>query len=910
MQDSNGGQPARLDAELDRLLDLPPEQREYALQHDYGGEPELRAELESLLHSAAAMGGFLAQPAQPTPQQTIPDPSTSALRLGPWQLVRRIGSGGMGEVFEARRSDGSFEQQAAVKLLQAGAVGQHERFDAERRILARLEHPGISRLLDGGVTDDGRPWMAMELVAGAPITAYCMQTRASLVERLQLFEQVCDAVAYAHRHLVVHRDLKPANILVDADGRVRLLDFGIAKLLDQDAAVLTQTASVLLTPAYSAPEQIAGGPITTAADVYALGLLLFELLAGCRPWPDTGSSFAQTVRAVLDKPVPALSAVAASNPDAPLAPGVLRGDLDAVVAKALRKEPTQRYATVDALKLDISRVLRDEPVAAREGARLYRVGHFLRRHRWSLAAVAALFISLAGGLAATAWQARRAEVQRTAAAWQAHRAEVQRDVARRDLAREEALRYELTNMFRKVLAQNGEHPLDAKGMLDASTQHLLSAYRDRPKLAGPLVVTLADLYDALQDAQGGAALLEGYLTQAGTDADPASVADARSKLANLELLRGDVDRAGKLLDQAEAYWAQTPNRYDEERLEGLTVRARLQRSRGDLGGAIATEQEAIRQRIALSGRVHRETAVLYNSHAITLTAANRLDEALAAYHETSAIYRALGLGDGLDAQIILGNTGTLELRTGHLREAEPLLKSAYERERALAGDSAAVAAAMGYYGKVLTLTNRGPQAVATLREAAALGARYAGGTSPLALQNRLFLGEAQLGTGDTDGARATLGAVRDIAFKQYGKSHVLTLRAALALARVNLAQGNADAARAQLVQTVTALRQLGPQAEANLSEALVALGDAELSRGRPREARAPLAEAVALREKNGPQSWDLAEARERLGEALAALQDGGARALLQQAQSTLEMQLGANHPLTLRAQRALQGAGT
>src|SRR6185437_684260 len=277
---------------------------EQALRSDFRDEPELRMELESLLRSAAAMGGFLSEPAQPPQQEASSDTAASGLRLGPWQLGQRIGSGGMGEVFEARRDDGTFEQRAAIKLLHVGSVGQHERFDAERQILARLEHPGISRLLDGGVAD-GRPWMAMEFVEGAAITTYCLQTRASLAERLRLFEQVCDAVAYAHRHLVVHRDLKPANILVDADGRVRLLDFGIAKLLDQDAAVLTHTASVLLTPAYSAPEQISGGAITTAADVYALGLLLFELLAGCRPWPDTGSSLAQTVRAILDKPVPA-----------------------------------------------------------------------------------------------------------------------------------------------------------------------------------------------------------------------------------------------------------------------------------------------------------------------------------------------------------------------------------------------------------------------------------------------------------------------------------------------------------------------------------------------------------------------------------------------------------------------------
>ena len=896
MQESNEGQSARLDAELDRLLDLPPERRQHALRDGYHDQPELRAELESLLHSAAAMGSFLARPAQPTPDQTKPDVAAGTLGIGPWQLVRRIGSGGMGEVFEARRTDGGFEQRAAIKLLQVGSVAQHERFHAERRILARLEHPGISRLVDGGVADEGRPWMAMELVAGVPITDYCRQTGATLAERLQLFEQVCDAVAYAHRHLVVHRDLKPANILVDADGRVRLLDFGIAKLLDQDAAVLTRTASVLLTPAYSAPEQISGGPITTAADVYALGLLLFEVLAGCRPWADTGSSLAQTLRAVLDKPVPALSAVAAASPDAPLPPRALRGDLDAVVAKALRKEPAQRYATVDAFKLDIARVTSGQPVAAREGARLYRVAHFLRRHRWSLAAIAAVFISLAGGLGTTAWQARRAEIQR--------------DVARRDLAREEALRYELTSMFRKVLAENGGHPLNAKGMLDASARQLLRAYRERPKLAGPLVITLADLYDALQDAQGAAALLESYLAQAGADADAASVADARQKLANLELLRGNVDRAGSLLDQAQAYWAQASSGYDEERLEGLAIRARVQRSRGDLGGAVATEEEAIRERTAISGHVHRETAILYNSHAITLTAANRLGEALAAYRQTNAIYRALGLGNSLDAQIILGNTGTLELRTGHLREAEPLLRNAFERERALAGDSAAVAASMGYYGKLLAITNRGPQAVATLREATALGERYAGAGSPLALQNRLFLGEALLGAGDTANARATLEADYGAALKQYGPSHVLTQRAGLALARVDLAEGHADAARARLLQTVAALRQLGPQAEASLSEALVALGETDLIRGQPQEARTPLAEAVVLREKNGPQSWDLAEARERLGEALAALRDGSARALLLQAANMLETQLGANHPQTLRARRALQAVGT
>ena len=890
---SNPGPSDRLDAELDRLLDLPLEQREQALRDDYPDEPGLRAELESLLRSAAEMGQFLAQPAQPTADGQAPRMSAGPLRLGAWSLIRRIGSGGMGEVFEARRADGGFEQRAAVKLLQVGAVGLHERFHAERRILARLEHPGIARLLDGGVSEDGRPWMAMEFVEGTAITAHCREVQASLGERLRLFQQICEAVAYAHRNLIVHRDLKPANILVDGERRVRLLDFGIAKLLDDEAAA-TRTAAAPLTPAYAAPEQLRGGAVTTATDVYALGLLLFELLAGCRPWADH-SPVADTLRAILEKPAPAASAAAAANAEAPLPSRLLRGDLDAIVAKALREEPAQRYATVDALKLDIERVQRGEAVAAREGARLYRFGHFIRRHRWALTATAAVFVSLAVGLGATAWQA--------------HRASIQRDIAQRDLAREEALRYELTGLFRKTIAEHGEGPIDAKAMLDASARQLLSAYRGQPQIAGPLVITLADLYDALEDAQGAAALLEGYLAQAGAGADPASVADARQKLANLELLRGNVARAGTLLDQSEAYWRRAPDGYAEERLEGLGIRARLQRAQGDVNGAISTEREAIRRRIALSGHDHRETANLYNSLAITLTAAGRLDEALTAYRETSSIYRALGLGDGLDAQIVLGNTGTLELRTGDLRAAEPLLKGAFERERALAGDSAAVAAAMGYYGKLLSIMNRPAEAQPLLAEAAALGAKYAGERSPLALQNELFLGEAQLEAGELSAAEGTLAADHAAALEQYGPMNALTQRAALALARLDLTAGRAQAAGALLPEVAATLRRLGPQAEANLAEALVTLGEVDLAQGRPQDARAPLAEAVALREPEGPLSWNLAQARERLGEALAATGDSGARVLLQQAVTAMTIQLGAEHPQTRRARRALAGLG-
>jgi non-specific serine/threonine protein kinase/serine/threonine-protein kinase len=670
-----------------------------------------------------------------------------------------------------------------------------------------------------------------------------------------------------------------------------LLDFGIAKLLDAQLSGVTIAASAPMTPICAAPEQLTGEPITTATDVYALGLLLFELLTGRHAWMGSGTPMLQAMRQVLQRPAPLASRVADEETDAPVPARLIRGDLDAIVAKALRKEPGHRYATVAAMQLDVVRAREGEPVEARDGARLYVVGRILRRYRWAVAATLAVVLSLATGLGVAAWQAQRAAAER--------------DAARRDAAREEAVRYSLTRLFRTAIAEQGNQPPTAKSMIDNSAQRVLREYRDQPQQAGQIVLTLADLYAALEDVNGAGTLLEGFLAEANPEADPAALADARQKLANIELLRGHTDRADDLLTQAEAFWARTPNLYQEERLEGLTVRARLLRNRGNLEGAIAATQEAIRQRIALSGRDHRETAILYNSLAISMMAANRLDDALDAYHETTRIYDALGLGDGLDAQIIVANTGTLELRIGHLLQAEKLLKSAIDRERALAGDSAAVAAAMGYYGKILDITNREAEAVKILREAADLGTHYAGGGSPLALQNLLFLGEAQFGVGDRAAARATVDTVYEKALTQYGPTHLLALRAQLDRAELEMADGSVESARGDLVAVISTLRKSGIQAETHLARALMNLGEVQTSLGRNAEADATLRESVALREKHPEDLWELAQARERLGEVTASRDRAAAGGLLMQAARDLESQLGATHPQTLRAKSAL-----
>jgi eukaryotic-like serine/threonine-protein kinase len=890
MSELSADQKAQVDALLDELLDAPEARRARKLADLRIDDPAVRAELESLLQAAHAASEFLATPARPA-AQGIDQGLPAGASLGPWRIDRRIGRGGMGEVYEATRTQGGFHQRVAVKILQLDADSQAERFLAEREILARLEHPGIARLHDGGVTGDGRPYMAMEFVEGSPITAYCEEHHASLDQRLRLFMQVCDAVAYAHQHLVVHRDLKPSNILVSTTGHVKLLDFGIAKLLDVERAQLTMTRAAPLTPACASPEQLAGGPVTTASDVYALGLLLFELLTGVHPWIGAEAPVLHALRTLMSRPAPLASRTAAGRASAPVLPRPIQGDLDAIVAKALREEPPRRYPTVEALKLDVARVLLGEPVDARAGARMYVFGRMVRRYRWAAIAAVAVFLSLAGGLGVAAYQARQASIER--------------DIALRDAAREEAVRYQLTRMFRTALADQGSEPATAKGMIDNSALRVLREYRDRPQLAGQLVLTLADLYGALEDVAGQGSLLEAFVGQAGPDADPLALADARQKLAGIELLRGQPDRAAALLDQAQDFWSRAPQQYTEERLEGLGIRARLQRLRGDLDGAIATSRQAIDARTALSGRNHRETAVLYNSLAITLASANRLEEALEAYRETLRIYRAVGLGDALDAQVVLANLGTLEFRTGHLRESETLLKTAIEHERQLAGDSAAVAAAMGYYGKVLSIENRIPEAVGVLRDGVRLAGQYAGQKSLVTVQNEIFLGEAQSASGDAATARATLEGARDAALSQYGQLHPLTLRAQLALAQLAATTGNAKEASAQLAPVIANLRSLGAPARAYLAKALETQGELNLAHGDTQAAVDFLSEAVQLQKQARDQTWESAVTRERLGEASLTLRHTEAVGLLRDAEHDLEAELGPNHPQTLRAEHAL-----
>ena len=402
----------RIDAIFAAVADLPADEQAAEVARLAGADTALADDVRRLLahdrSAGARIASVLAGVAQLGPVEGDVGPSLAGRRIGPYRLVRELGRGGMGVVYEALRDD-EFQQRVALKMAARAAFASDllARFRDERQILARLTHPRIARLLDGGTTDDGVPWFAMEYVDGQPIHRHVAETQPTVEARLHLFLQVCDAVDYAHQNLVVHRDLKPANILVTADG-VRLLDFGIAKLL-QTAGDATSTGGVAtpITPDYGSPEQVRGEPPTTRTDVYSLGLVLYELLTGARAQTADTSSPVALARSICDTTVPAPSA-APSVASLPLARR-LRGDLDVIVQRATQKDPARRYASVAALADDVRRHLDGRPILARHDSPAYRVRRFVRRHWLPVGAVAALVASLAGGIVATQYQARRAE---------------------------------------------------------------------------------------------------------------------------------------------------------------------------------------------------------------------------------------------------------------------------------------------------------------------------------------------------------------------------------------------------------------------------------------------------------------------------------------------------------------------
>ena len=404
---------------FDELLGIDANARAARLDALCRDDLQLRAEVSSLLRAhAQAQSRFLESPAIEQSAAVHAEVSRSGQKVGGYRLVREIGRGGMGEVYLATRADGEYTKEVAIKLVRSGpgAALLLERFRNERQILASLDHPNIARLLDGGTTDDGVPFLAMELVTGVPIDQFCDRQQLGTPARLELFRQVCAAVQYAHRHLVVHRDIKPGNILVTPDGTPKLLDFGIARILAPTASGSSEAVTVLhaMTPEYASPEQIRGGRVSTSTDVYSLGVVLYRLLSGHSPY-----------EAHSENPHALAQAICNGEPQRPsqLQPR-LHSDLDAIVLKAIRKEPEERYSLVAQLAEDVQRHLSGQPVTAAKGSWRYRAGKFVGRNRTGVAAAALVVAVVAVAIVAVVREARVA--QHEAAVANAQRALVQK----------------------------------------------------------------------------------------------------------------------------------------------------------------------------------------------------------------------------------------------------------------------------------------------------------------------------------------------------------------------------------------------------------------------------------------------------------------------------------------------------
>lgn len=822
-------------ATFERLVAMDAVERNRELIHLAATRSDLHARVSALLlaDEGAREGSFLSGDAladATTVRSELPraaDASASiwtlesGTRLGPYRLERPLGKGGMGEVWLARRADGHYEGLVAIKFLHPHLASSsvHDRFAREGRILARLTHPFIARLLDAGVTTSGRLYLVLEYVAGAHLDAWCNGHRLDVPARLALFLHVCEAVAHAHAHLVLHRDLKPSNILVGADGGIKLLDFGVAKLVGPDTGVpaateLTTLGGRAFTPEYAAPEQVANEPATIATDVYALGVLLYGLLTGRRPYGANAKSLAQLERAVLEEEPPRMSATVLSGDAHALAADrastpyqlrkALSRDLDLIVGKCLRKAPADRYATVKALADDLNRHLNHRPLLAQPESWSLRTVKFVRRHTLGVTAVAAVVVAIAAGVGGVLWQARQVALER--------------DQARREAARAEAVRDYVMLMFRTARDEVGEAPLTAKQVLDLSAARLQAEYRDDPALQGRLLQTLAQLYAELDDYEGAAPLLTRLVDTGAPDADPVVQAESRHMLANIAFRRGDAERARQLLAQAQELWQRDTERHRGPLLESRLLQAQLEREAGDVERSIHTLRTALAERIEHSGLHHYDTVNVTNSLALALAGNNQLDEAARMMADAWSGVQALGRERSGWALVILNNRAGIAARQKDVAHAEALFREAITLRRELYGPSTALAVMHLNLGSILTSTGRAAEAASMLEPTLAMAIEYSGESSPVTINVLLKLARAHLALHDTHTAEHMVRRALDTGRRTFGEQHLLVADGETILARVLIEERRVGDARALVEHAAVTLRAIGPPGVSLLSE--------------------------------------------------------------------------------------------
>jgi serine/threonine-protein kinase len=657
---------------------LAPEERNPFLDSACGADAELRREVESLLEEEedpkAPFASLISDVAAglASSQQEF-----AGRRVGAYRIAGLIGKGGMAEVYRAVRDDDQYQKEVAVKLVRPGRITSLTlaRFRHERQILASLDHPNIARLLDGGTTGDGLPFFVMEYIEGKSITEYCDEHKLSIKERLRLFRSVCAAVQHAHRHLIVHRDLKPSNILVTKEGVVKLLDFGIAKLLapisSPMAVTVAQTMTMvrLMTPDYASPEQVRGEPVTTVADVYGLGAVLYELLTGEKAHKFKDRSLAEIERVICDTVIERPSAAVENRAGAPARlRRELAGDLDNIVLTALRKEPERRYQSVEQLSEDIRRYLAGRPVTARQDTVLYRTVKFIHRHKAGVGVTTVILLLLVGFAATMSLQAAR-------------------------IARERDRANQVTEFLVGVfgVSDPGEargNTVTAREILDRGAEKIRRELRDQPEVQAALMDTMGRVYYRMGLYDPALPLLEDALElrRQVLGIEHADVASTQNNLALLLHARGDFDEAERFYQGSLAMRRRLFGEKSPEVAASLNNFGLFLKDKGDYAAAESHLRQALDLRRALFGSVHTDIAETLNELGVLMKKGGDLAAAEPLYREALEMRRHL-LGEDHPAVAESVNNMAVLLDTmGRYEEAEPLSRQALALYRRLLGE--------------------------------------------------------------------------------------------------------------------------------------------------------------------------------------------------------------------------------
>ena len=902
----------RLELLFERASELPPGDRTAFLDGVFAGEEDsgLRAELEEMLqddgNSSAPDGGAIVAGAIAGGLELWASGEPPPGRLGPYRILREIGRGGMATVYEAERDDREFERRVAVKVLRRGMDSDDivRRLRRERQILANLDHPHIARLLDGGTTGDGRPFVVMEHIDGLPIDLYCQSRALGLEARLRLFRHICDAVHFAHKNLVLHRDIKPSNILVTAEGQPKLLDFGIAKLLESggDSEIQpTRTGLRLLTPEWASPEQIRGEPLTTGSDVYSLGLLLYMLVAGRRAYRVEAKSPAELERIVCRYEPPPPSLAAGKETAAPRwrrlanALAAPSGDLDVVVLAALHKDPARRYASAEQLGEDVRRVLEKLPIAARRDTFGYRGRIFARRHRLALSLAALTFAALLTTALVAVGQARMARAESRRAEENLRLAEAQRQ-------RAEQVASFLADIFK--VSDPGEargRTLTAREVLDQGAARLRHSLAGDPELRADLLGTIGRVYQSLalyDDAQG---LLEEALElHRAREPRGAATAAGLRQLAQLALDRGQYERAAPLAREAHDIFAGAEPPQPLEIARCLQQLAELEADFDRFAAAEELYQRSLAISEKLLGADAEEVSFTRNSLGELLYQRGAHDEAKAIFEEVLATRRRVSGEDHPEVLTSLNNLAAAELALRRPAAAERHLREVLAIRRRIFGENHGdVAVALHNLATVLAERGDPAGAIENMEAALRINRRVLGENNGKVADSLHNLAIFHQSVGHQERAEALYEEALALRRKIYGASHPAVAQTLRNLGDLSIERrpGRAEACFREALEID---RRALPAGDHRLAQSLAGLGRLELARRRFTEAEALFRQALEILRRGRPDDWRRAELEGWLGRTLDLRRRGdpAAASLLAGCVAELEKKLGAEHPRT------------